>query len=105
MGEAFTVENEIATFNLGKDRKAFIPYVRKNVKTIEEQFYNTFENVYTYQAISEWKHGQLSLMPLAIELDHGKKVCITEADLENYPGMYLFCSNPCLLYTSPSPRD
>lgn len=73
MGEAFTVENEIATFNLGKDRKAFIPYVRKNVKTIEEQFYNTFENVYTYQAISEWKHGQLSLMPLAIELDHGKK--------------------------------
>jgi alpha-glucosidase len=33
-------------------------------------------------------------MPLAIELDHGKKVCITEADLENYPGMYLFCSNP-----------
>ena len=94
LGEAFTVENEIATFNLGKDRKAFIPYVRKNVKTIEEQFYNTFENVYTYQAISEWKHGQLSLMPLAIELDHGKKVCITEADLENYPGMYLFCSNP-----------
>ena len=83
LGEAFTVENEIATFNLGKDRKAFIPYVRKNVKTIEEQFYNTFENVYTYQAISEWKHGQLSLMPLAIELDHGKKVCITEADLEN----------------------
>ena len=31
------------------------------------------------------EHGQLSLMPLAIELDHGKKVCITEADLENYP--------------------
>ena len=89
LGEAFTVENEIATVNLGKDRKAFIPYVRKNVKKIEEQFYNTFENVYTYQAISEWKHGQLSLMPLAIELDHGKKVCITEADLENYPGMYL----------------
>lgn len=92
--EPFLVENEIATFNLVKDRKAFIPYVRKNVKTIEEQFYNTFENVYTYQAISEWKHGQLSMMPLAIELDNGKKVCITEADLEDYPGMYLFCSTP-----------
>lgn len=94
MKEPFIVENEVATFNLGKDRKAFIPYVRKNVKTIEEQFYNTFENIYTYQAISEWKRNQLSLMPLAVEVDNGKKVCITEADLEDYPGMYLLCSEP-----------
>lgn len=27
--------------------------------------------------------------PLVVSLDKGKKVCLAEADLESYPGMYL----------------
>ncbi len=85
----FVVENEVATFNFNKDLSAYIPYTRKNVNTIEAQFFNTFENTYSYQTLSKWKPGQLSLLPMAVEAANGKKICITEADLEDYPGMYL----------------
>lgn len=85
----YIINKEEASFNFGDDKKAYIPYVRRNVKTIDEQFFNTFENVYTHQNISEWKQNQLSLLPILIEINDNKKVCITEADLEDYPGMYL----------------
>ncbi len=83
------VVNEEANFDFGTDKTAYIPYVRKNVKTIEEQFFNTFENTYTYQKVNDWKQNQLSLLPLLVDINNGKKACIVEADLEDYPGMYL----------------
>lgn len=87
----FVVKNEEANFNLGKNRKAYIPYVRKS-GSFEEQYFNTFENTYEYKPINDWKSGQLAFLPLLVEADKGKKICITEADLESYPGMYLLNS-------------
>lgn len=87
----FIVKNEEANFNLGKNRKAYIPYVRKS-GSFEEQYFNTFENTYVYKPVNEWKSGQLAFLPLLVEADKGKKICITEADLESYPGMYLLNS-------------
>ena len=87
----FIVKNEEANFNLGKNRKAYIPYVRKS-GSFEEQYFNTFENTYEYKPVNEWKSGQLAFLPLLVEADKGKKICITEADLESYPGMYLLNS-------------
>ncbi len=91
----FTVQAEQATFDLGADRKAFIPYVRaRREKTIEGQFFNSFENTYAYQNIGQWESGRLAFLPLAVEMEGGVKVCITESDLENYPGMYLYSGKP-----------
>lgn len=87
----FVVKNEEANFNLGKNRKAYIPYVRKS-GSFEEQYFNTFENTYEYKPINDWKSGQLAFLPLLVEADKGKKICITEADVESYPGMYLLNS-------------
>lgn len=84
----FVVKSEEADFNLGKNRNAYIPYVRKT-GTFEEQYFNTFENTYEYKPVNDWKSGQLAFLPILIEADKGKKMCITEADLESYPGMYL----------------
>lgn len=84
----FVVKSEEADFNLGKNRNAYIPYVRKT-GTFEEQYFNTFENTYEYRPVNDWKSGQLAFLPILIEADKGKKICITEADLESYPGMYL----------------
>jgi alpha-glucosidase len=87
--EPFTVLDEQATFDLVTDRKAFIPYVRQNTTDLQAQFFNSFENVYAYQNLSEWRSGKLAFLPLTVEMDGGVKLCITEADLESYPGMYL----------------
>ena len=85
----FIVKNEEATFNFNKDFKAYIPYVKTNVKTIEGQYFNSFENTYSYSLLSEMNPQKLAFLPLVVEMDGGKKICITESDLENYPGMYL----------------
>ncbi|WP_294552480.1 glycoside hydrolase family 97 protein [uncultured Bacteroides sp.] len=101
--EPFIVKNEEANFNLGKNRKAYIPYVRKS-GSFEEQYFNTFENTYEYKPVNEWKSGQLAFLPLLVEADKGKKICITEADLESYPGMYLLNSKGnCVLQSMFAP--
>ncbi len=86
------IENEQADFNFPADTRAFIPYVRieKPNAVFEDQFYNSFENVYAHTLLSEWDRERLAFSPLVVEAAKGKKVCLAEADLLNYPGMYLF---------------
>lgn len=88
----FEVESEQAVFNFPENQKAYVPYVNKyggDNSTFEKQFQNSFENVYKYISLSEWSSHQLAFLPLVVEGKNGKKVCITESDLFNYPGMYL----------------
>lgn len=89
----FIVNNEQSVFNFAKDYNAYIPYVKSNAKNIEGQYFNSFENFYTYTPISQIKREKLIFTPLVVELDHGKKVCIAESDLESYPGMYIVNEN------------
>lgn len=83
------VNSEQADFNFGRDRKAYVPYVRK-IGDFNIQFFNTFENTYVYDNLSKWEEGRLAFLPLLVEAEGGKKICVTESDLEHYPGMYLF---------------
>lgn len=87
----FEVESEQVVFNFPENQKAYVPYVNKygDNSTFEKQFQNSFENIYKYISLSEWSTKQLAFLPLVVEGKNGKKVCITESDLFNYPGMYL----------------
>ncbi|TZF83567.1 glycoside hydrolase family 97 protein [Pedobacter sp. BS3] len=87
----FNVESEEATFSFPADYPAIVPYVNSKKKnaTFEEQFFNSFENTYTHAPLSKLDVTRLAFLPLVVEAANGKKVCITEADLEEYPGMYL----------------
>ncbi|PRY10200.1 alpha-glucosidase [Pontibacter ummariensis] len=90
----FNVQHEEANFNFNKDYTAIVPYVKQERKTsIEEQFNNSFENTYTHAPLSQLNPERLAFLPLAVEVANGKKVVITEADLESYPGMYLINRN------------
>lgn len=89
--EPFTIKNETVAICFDKDYNTYTPYVKKD-GTFEQQFFNSFENVYTYGKISQLDKAKLIFLPIAVELDNNKKVCFTEADLESYPGLYL--NNP-----------
>ena len=67
---------------------AWIPYVRDG-GTIEQQFFNSFEHLYANIHISQWDAARIAFLPITIETTAGPRVAITEADLLNYPGMYL----------------
>lgn len=87
------VKNEEAVFNFSKDFNAYVPYVKGKFKDIESQYFNSFENEYTYTPLSKINPEKLAFSPLVVSLANGKKVCLAEADLESYPGMFLANSN------------
>ncbi|MBT1702306.1 glycoside hydrolase family 97 protein [Chryseosolibacter indicus] len=84
----FNVVEEQAAFSFSSDYTALVPYVKDSKPTYEEQFWNSFENTYTSTKLSAIDSKRLIFLPLLVDVA-GKKVCITEADLEEYPGMYL----------------
>lgn len=85
----FMVKSEQAEFAFPEDWNAYIPYVRDFGDDFASQFHNSFENTYSHTAISGWDSRRLAFLPLVVEAPQGKKICITEADLLDYPGMYL----------------
>lgn len=87
----FFVAGEQAEFSFPASSKAYIPYVRTGTSnpSLEAQLFNSFENVYSVAPLSEWDTSRLAFLPVLVESANGKKVCITEADLLSYPGMFL----------------
>ena len=87
------IESETSDFNFDADYQALIPYVLRRAgqegDLINQQFYNSFENTYTHTALSQMDTQKLAFLPLLVELKDGKKAVITEADLEDFPGLYL----------------
>ena len=88
--DSIWIQNEEVNLQFSHDYPTIVPYVRQdNPQTFEEQFFNSFENTYTHSKLSELDKRRLVFLPLVVELNDGKKLCITEADLESYPGLYL----------------
>lgn len=87
-----TIVREGIVYNFNDNHTAYIPYVnarRSELDFITKQFFNSFENTYTVTSISDMITDRLAFMPILVSFEEGKKVVITEADLENYPGTYL----------------
>lgn len=88
--EPSQVEMEMADFNFAQDWNMWAAYVCQHTETLDSQYYNSFENTYSYTPLSEWNKDRLAFLPLMVDGPGGKKIVITEADLMNYPGMYLY---------------
>lgn len=89
-----TIESEEVAFNFEKDQVATVPYVSIGKDgDYETQFHSSFENTYTTGNISGLNKERLMFLPLVVDMENGKKVLITEVDLESYPGMYLTNAN------------
>ena len=54
-----------------------------------DQYIQSFEALYTEKNISQFSKDTLGFLPILIDLGNQKKAVITEADLEDYPGMFL----------------
>ena len=83
----YIVENEVAEFRFAEPATTWIAY---NNLTGEknDRYMTSFENTYNHCAVSAVDASQLAFAPVLVECA-GVKVCITESDIENYPGMFL----------------
>lgn len=86
----FKVLSEQAAFSFPEDWTMYASYVRQNTTSLESQYFNSFENLYSHFNISGWERSRLAFLPVLVEAPHGTKLCIMESDLLNYPGMYLY---------------
>lgn len=81
------VVNETSEYRFAGDYQSFVPYVNDNREG--ERWCYSFESYYDEAPLSRMYQDSLAITPLAVCLPEGKKAVVMEADVENYPGMYL----------------
>jgi len=75
------VERELTEFNFAKDATLY--------PLVVDGFQSSYEDDYQMRAVSGIHHDWLIALPLLAELPGTGWVAVTEADIENYAGMYL----------------
>ncbi len=87
----FEVRDEQAEFNFPTDAVATVPYVaRGNDGDFNAQYQTSFENTYSIAPVSQLNPQRLAFLPLTVEGGDDVKLCFTEVNLRDYPGMYLY---------------
>ena len=86
-----TVNDEKAIYKFPEQAKGYAAYSNRGKDgNIESQFLNSFENTYDCQPLSSLNSQRLIILPFLAEIPGSNtKVCITESDLYDYPGMFL----------------
>jgi alpha-glucosidase len=82
-----TIINEEANFNFRDDDKAFLPLI--NDYHNKDKFNISFESHYDNINLSAIKKDTLAFLPVLVDVGNPKKAVILEADLQDYPGMFL----------------
>ena len=82
------IEKEEAKFFFSKDYPTVYAYSNGQGEN-RDQFKTSFENQYNRTTITKHNTNKLQILPMMVELNNNKKLCITEADLEDYPGMFI----------------
>ncbi len=87
------LKNEVAQYRFTADHGTWGSYVFNRNRTEsaprEELFWTDMQNITTHMSIRERETAKLMFSPLLVELEGGRKLCLMEADVESYPGMYL----------------
>lgn len=86
----YNIEMEVADFGFPEDWNVWTAYVCQHTQTLSSQFYNSFENTYAYHPLSQWNKSRLAFLPIMVDGPNGKKIVVSESDLTDYPGMYLY---------------
>jgi alpha-glucosidase len=85
--DSITISNEEANFNFKDDDKVLLPFV--NDYRNKDKFNTSFESHYDNLNISAIKKDTLAFLPVLVDVGNPIKAVILEADLQQYPGMYL----------------
>jgi alpha-glucosidase len=85
--DSITIVAEEADFNFKEDDKTFLPFV--NDYRNKDKFTTSFEAHYDQLHLSALPPDSLAFLPVLVDIGSPKKAVILEADLQDYPGMYL----------------
>jgi alpha-glucosidase len=89
--DSITITDEQANFNFKEDEKALLPFV--NDYRNKDKFTTSFEAHYNAMRLSALTSDSLAFLPVLIDVGSQKKAVVLEADLQDYPGMYVTGKN------------
>ncbi len=81
------IQSEEASFTFDNDYDCFVPYVR-DFRGKNDQYIQSFEALYTESPLSKVYRDTLGFLPVLVKAG-SKRAVILEADLEDYPGMFV----------------
>ena len=85
--DSITIQSEDAEFIFNDDDSAWIPY--SNDPHNGDKYECSFENIYQHIPLSKFVKDTVAFLPVLVDLSNNKKALITEADLEDFPGMFV----------------
>lgn len=86
----FEIIEEQADFTFPEDFRITVPYVKKKKNDdMEAQFGSSFESKYDKTTLKNLDPKRLAFLPLSVDAGNVTAV-ITETDLNDYPGLYLY---------------
>lgn len=80
------IKEEGVEYNFPADATAYVPYAKGRK---DDPYFNSFENEYAEVRLSEIDKTKIAFLPLLVDLGDGVRICITESDLEQFPGLYM----------------
>ena len=86
----YEVKDECVAYNLAEDYEVSMPMVGNfNPEKPELQFRTSFESHYTIKPLSQQDNRRYAFLPILVDAGNGVKLCLTETNLEHFPGLYL----------------
>lgn len=85
--ETITLKDEEVNFNFAADNQALLPFV--NDFRAKDKWNTSYEAHYDTVNVSAVKKDTLAFLPVLVKINDNIKAAILEADIEDYPGMYL----------------
>ena len=83
-----TVQSEEVVLNFDQDYTTLMPYVR-DLRNPKDPYISSFESHYENKKISEFAKDTLAFLPFLVDLNNQKKAVFLEANLQDYPGMFV----------------
>lgn len=83
-----TIKWENVSLNFDQDYATLMPYVR-DLRNPKDPYISSFEAHYENKKISEFSKDTLAFLPFLIDYKNHKKAVFLEANLEDYPGLFV----------------
>ncbi|OXG08473.1 alpha-glucosidase [Flavobacterium araucananum] len=83
-----TVKSEKVVLNFDQDYHTLMPYVR-DLRNPKDPYISSFEAHYENKKISEFSRDTLAFLPFLIDYKNHKKAVFLEANLDDYPGLFV----------------
>ncbi|QSB28338.1 glycoside hydrolase family 97 protein [Flavobacterium sp. CLA17] len=83
-----TVKSEEVVLNFDEDYNTLMPYVR-DLRNPKDPYISSFEAHYENKKISGFAKDTLAFLPFLVDYKNHKKAVFLEANLEDYPGLFV----------------